>query len=190
MFKKIIKNEVVPNKVVCLSFCVYYIIRENHPLLGITIHDIANAFKQFGYRTTPKLIIRRWFEFKKYIKQNKPVSLKHYIEKGIIFVCESNTIEKRLEIKGFGNSVEIYKKMLLETSNKIMNIVIKTNSGKRYSSLASSIIYTADIVIAEKNNHKRILTQKTLGKYLNISDYTIRDCYNNFLKPLIINKLK
>nr|BDI55032.1 MAG: transcription initiation factor TFIIB [uncultured archaeon] len=190
IFKKITKNEVVPNKVVCLSFCVYYIIKKNHPHLGITIHDIANAFNQIGHRTSPKSIIRQCFEFKKYIKQNKPVSLKHYIEKGITFVCESNTIEKRLEIKGFGNSIEIYRKMLLETSNKIMNIVIKTNSGKRYSSLASSIIYTADIVIARKNKHKKVLTQKTLGKYLNIPEYTIRDCYSNFLKPLIVSKLK
>lgn len=190
MFKKITKNEVVINKVICLSFCVYYIIREKHTLLGIDIHDIANAFKEFGYRTTPKLIVRRWFEFKKYIKQNKPTNLKQYIERYTTLICKNSSLEERLENKGFGNSIGEYKKMLLETSNKIMDIVMKSGSGRRPSRIASSIIYTADVVIAMKNKHRKILTQKTLGKYLNISDFTIRDCYNNFLKPLIVDRLK
>lgn len=190
MFKKITKNEIVSNKVICLSFCVYYIIREKHTLLGIDIHDIANTFNEFGYRTTPRLIVKRWFEFKKYIKQNKPTSLKQHIERYITLICKNSSLEERLKSKGFGNSIETYKEMLLETSNKIMGIVMKSGSGRRPSRIASSIIYTADVVIAEKNKHKRILTQKILGKYLNISDFTIRDCYNNFLKPLIVDRLK
>jgi len=190
MFKKITKNEKVSNKVICLSFCVYYIIREKHGYLGITIHDIANAFKQFGHHTSPKLIVKRWFEFKKYIKQITPIGLKQYIERDIMAICKNSTIKDRLRDKGFNESIEVYKKELLEISDKIMNIVIKSGNGRRPTSLSSSIIYTADILIARKNKHKRILTQKILGKYLNISDFTIRDCYNNFLKPLIVNRLK
>ena len=82
------------------------------------------------------------------------------------------------------NSEERY---LLELEKLCFNILDKLSfQWKKYQFnpffYAGSIIYLADIILAAKNGHNHILTQKIISQFTGIKESTLRNIYIKYLK--------
>lgn len=186
-YKKINKEHKgkVINKISLIATCIFIASRENSHNTPISIKEICYAFNRFHHRVRPHLIFRDILEYSNIFNKiitniRKP---EDYMNKFINKITNINGFKERMNDKNAYIDINEYSSLLLNTSLKILKYIPKTKVMSRNPFiLAASIIYMADIIIAHKNNHKKILTQKIISRATSVAEYSIRDHYINLLK--------
>lgn len=191
-YNKIIKrattsNQEIPNHVSLIASCLFLASREFSSQAPITIQELCNSFKDFGHRVNCKMIIRDMLKFKKHvnIKRTNHDS-KDYLERLINKLYHDDGFNERFIAKGISTDLKTYIHQLKQNSYKILeNISKSVKSCRNPFILAGASIYGADVILAKKNNTKRVLTQKVLSTATGIAEYSIRDHYCSVIKPTI-----
>lgn len=188
-FKKIIKNEEkVINNISLIAFCIFYAARKETHNAPITINEIARAFRIFGHRVSPKLILRDGITYKHHLsKDTEPHKSEHYLTRLIYEVINHKELEIKLQKKKtMWNKME-FKNLLIQKSSEILkNLTSWHRGGRNPFILTAAVIYLADKLIAREYNQRAILTQKMISQATKIAEYSIRDHYVNLLKPIFI----
>jgi len=182
-------EEKIVNNVSLIAFCLYFSITQQTQRI-ITISEVADTFNKFGSRVTPRLMMRDGLLYGKHIgKDHKPYTIENYLNKFLTEICSSLWIKTRLIKKEISYTPEQYKKNLTQIS-KLIITKYPIERGFRPSTISAAIIYCADRVLSLKINHKRILTQKIIADTTGVHEFTLREIYNNYLKPKIFSEPK
>lgn len=188
-YKKIIKKEKkVINNISLIGFCIFYAARKELHNAPINISEISEAFKNFGHRVNPRLILRDGLRYKIHLNNNAtPHKSEDYLIRLIDQVINHNNLAIRLKNKGCLWKKGEYRMELINKSQKILKTLTSWDRGGRNPFiLTGAVIYLADKLLAAQFNHKSILTQKLIADSTNIAEYSIRDHYVNLLKPLFL----
>ncbi len=200
-YKKILAAEgKFHTNITTLAYCVYEAKKLEKQNAPINIEEIAEAFRGHAHRVTSRLILRRGLDYGHHIKQilksknkNKKVnrnSSLNYFERLISNIANKTSLKDRLKMKENSWSVSHYVMQLKRKSFDVYRALpILLSGGRNPFILAGAIIYLADKLLAKEHHHKSILTQKIIAKATNITEYSIRDHYVNFLKPLFAKNL-
>jgi transcription initiation factor TFIIIB Brf1 subunit/transcription initiation factor TFIIB len=186
-YKKIVKMEgKVINNISLIAFCIFYAVRKEYQNAPITINEIAKAFQSFGHRVNPRLILRDGIRYKHHLnKESIPHKSEDYLIRLINQVISHGDLEDRLEKKNSNWSKYEFQNNLNKKCKEILkNLPLWHRGGRNPFILTGAIIYLADKLLARKNDHKSVLTQKIIAEATNIAEYSIRDHYVNLLKPL------
>ncbi len=188
-FKKILKNEKkVINNISLIAFCIFYAARKETHNAPITITEIAKAFRTFGHRVSPKLILRDGITYKHHLsKDTEPHKSEHYITRLVYEVVSHKDLELKLKKKRTSWSKAEYKNQLIQKTAEILKrLNFWYRGGRNPFILAGAVIYLADKLIAREYDQRAILTQKMIAETTKIAEYSIRDHYVNLLKPIFI----
>ncbi|MFX1233176.1 MAG: hypothetical protein ACFFBY_01350 [Promethearchaeota archaeon] len=188
-YKKILKKEKkVINNISLIGFCIFYAARRELHNAPININELSEAFKNFGHRVNPRLILRDGLRYKIHLNNNTtPHKSEDYLIRLIDQVVNHNDLELRLKTKGCTWKKGEYRMKLINESQKILlKLTSWDRGGRNPFILTGAVIYLADKLLAEQFNHKSILTQKLISDSTNIAEYSIRDHYVNLLKPLFL----
>ncbi|MFX1590269.1 MAG: hypothetical protein ACFFC1_19220 [Promethearchaeota archaeon] len=190
-YKKIVKNEKkVINNISLIAFCTFYAARKELHNAPININEISQAFQNFGHRVNPRLILRDGLRYKIHLNNKiTPHRSEDYLIRLVDQVVNHNELEVRLKKKACLWKKNEYKIELINNCQKILKQLNSWDRGGRNPFiLTGAIIYLADKLLANNNNHKSILTQKLISEATHIAEYSIRDHYVNLLKPIFIER--
>ena len=128
--------------------------------------------------------------YKNYLTNTaKPHACEDYITRLINDVIHHSGTEQRLLRKKAPWTLNEFKINLMHKSREILENLSQWHRGGRNPFiLTGAIIYLADKLLAEENEHKAVLTQNLISEATNIAEYSIRDHYVNLLKPLFFPK--
>ncbi len=179
------KAPAIVNHVSLIGFCIFQASKENKSHSPISIKEICNTFRLLGHRINPKLIIRDYLEYQKYLTtRTKPHQSEDYISRFIDNVVSSRDVMERMIQKGSQWHKEEYRRLL---NKKCLHILKTLHYNIRASRnpyiLASTVVYCADRLLAREFNSKPILTQKIASLAMQIPEYSIRDHYVKIFKP-------
>ncbi|KKN57941.1 hypothetical protein LCGC14_0557240 [marine sediment metagenome] len=186
-YKKIIKNESkVINNISLIAFCIFYAVRKEDHNAPITINEISRAFKNYGHRVNPKLILRDGIRYKHHLKnESPPHKSEDYLVRLIDQVINHNDLEERLKKKRIvWSKNEFQNKLIILCRTLLKKLTSWHRGGRNPFILTGAIIYLADKLLARENCQKAILTQKLIAEATQIAEYSIRDHYVNLLKPM------
>ena len=160
LYKKILKEYTksnIINNISLIAACVYVNIKGyNAPK---SIQEIAEAFKEYGHRVTPRLILR---DAMKYTKVVKPFILKlrrnitptsqskAYLTKMVNQVINELS-DERIQKKAKSYAKEQFKIDLMKVSRKMLTYFDKhkeLKGGKNPQIFTASTIYCADLIIS------------------------------------------
>ncbi|MFX0026898.1 MAG: hypothetical protein ACFE8M_10860 [Candidatus Hermodarchaeota archaeon] len=190
-YKKIVKNEKkVINNISLIAFCIFYAARKELHNAPININEISQAFQNFGHRVNPRLILRDGIRYKIHLNNKiTPHKSEDYLVRLVDQVVNHNELEVRLKKKACLWKKDEYKLELINNCQKILKKLSSWDRGGRNPFiLTGAVIYLADKLLANINNHKSILTQKLISEATCIAEYSIRDHYVNLLKPLFVEQ--
>jgi transcription initiation factor TFIIIB Brf1 subunit/transcription initiation factor TFIIB len=200
LYKKIYQNynedseKEIANNITLIAMCVYISTKLNS--LPISIQKISETFKSFGHRVSPRLIMRDKMEYMQCIKpfilklmreRKNLCNSQKYLPKMISSVINNLTKERVKKKTKNKYSKEQFKKDLTKVSTKVLAFFDKhkeLKGGKNPQIFTASVIYTANLIIAEILEHKAILTQRMVSQATGVAEYSIRDHYVNAIKPI------
>lgn len=179
------KAPLIVNHVSLIGCCIFQASKENKSHSPIGIKELCKTFRLLGHRINPKLIIRDYLEYQKFLNNRiKPHQSEDYISKFIDCIVNSELVIKRMKQKRSIWNKEQYRKQL---NKKCYEILKKLKYNVRCSRnpyiLAATVVYCADRLLARENESKAILTQKIASLTMNIPEYSIRDHYVKIFKP-------
>jgi len=186
-YRKILKAEGrVFNNISLLAFCIYYASREDSANSPITIREISEAFRSFGHRARPKLILRDGLYYKRHLNpETRPHKTEDYVNRLINNIFNYEKLEERMKYKGVSWTKLEYQGYLTQKCFEILKrLSFKQRGGRNPYILTGAVIYLADKMLGVENKQKTILTQKIIYEATKIAEYSIRDHYVNLLKPL------
>lgn len=190
-YRKIIKSEgKVINNISLIAFCIYYATVEEKESEPLSIFEIVEAFNKYGYRVSAKLIIRDGLLYKKHLKSDTmPHRSEVYLTRLIDKVINHEGLEDRLRQKKSEWSKEEFNIKITKTCRELLTkLTAQHRGGRSPFILTGAVIYTADRVLAQRNDQKAVLTQKIISEATGIAEYSIRDHYVHLLKRLFIQK--
>ncbi|NHK31998.1 MAG: hypothetical protein FK730_11645 [Asgard group archaeon] len=184
------KIEKISNHIVLVALCLMVAIRESAANAPIRLSEIVNLFKDLGHRVSGKAIVKLAqilpFELGISLKIRKS---EDYIQRIVSTILENNDIKNRLTELEF--SAIDYENRLLRYSREILGDTnLRTRGGRNPYIFAVSVVYCADRIIGKIQNHRQILTQKTLAIICQVAEYSIRDHHRTVLKEKLNQKIK
>ncbi|NHJ41048.1 MAG: hypothetical protein FK731_13535 [Asgard group archaeon] len=183
------KIEKISNHIVLVALCLMVAIRESAANAPIRLSEIVNLFKDLGHRVSGKAIVK----LAQILPSELGISLKirkseDYIQRIVSSILENDDIMIRLKELGFSD-IE-YEKRLIKYSREILSETnLKTRGGRNPYIFAVSVVYCADRIIGKIQNHRQILTQKTLASICQVAEYSIRDHHRTVLKEKLNQKI-
>jgi len=183
------KIEKISNHIVLVALCLMVAIRESASNAPVRLSEIVGVFKDLGHRVSGKSIVK--------LAQMLPVELgvslrirksEDYLQRIVASILGSQEIGHRL--RNLDLTPEEYRKKLLQYSRELLSeLNLKSRGGRNPYIFAVSVVYCADRIIARINNHRQILTQKTLSEICKVAEYSIRDHHRTVLKYKLKEKL-
>ncbi|NHI93286.1 MAG: hypothetical protein EAX96_12380 [Candidatus Lokiarchaeota archaeon] len=190
-YQKIIRNEMkITNHLTLAALCLLLAAREFKENGPLTVQEIANTFKKYGHRVSPRSIIQLSLKIKPEfpnIFNKKSRKSEEYMPRIISNVMNFQEIKSRLKSKNI--DLRFYERNLLnESMNILKNLDNKSRGGRNPFILAVATVYAADQKISEKYRFKSILTQNLLSRCTQTAEYSIRDHWRTLLVQFIKNK--
>lgn len=181
--------EKISNHIVLVALCLMVAIRESAANAPIRLSEIVNLFKDLGHRVSGKAIVK----LAQILPTELGISLRirkseDYLQRIVSTITENDEVKKRLRELEFP-AID-YEKGLLKYSREILcETNLKTRGGRNPYIFAVSVVYCADRIIGKVQNHRQILTQKTLASICQVAEYSIRDHHRTVLKEKLNQKI-
>jgi len=178
LYKKIVKSRVhIENRMTCMLACLYVAIRERkYPL---RIDELITVFQDHGHRVNKRLVVQTILKHGKILRGRtlamKPVD---YIQKALSNLARDPEIKKKCDQSSIQSIARLAREIVTYCQERIQA------NPRPYSLLAASI-YAANRLVLKKKGIKP-LSQKMMGTALKIPEYTLRDTYNNHVKPFLL----
>ncbi|RLF16480.1 MAG: hypothetical protein DRJ66_03100 [Thermoprotei archaeon] len=167
--------------------CVIVAIRELGHTAPVTLQEVINTFNANGARVNPMKMLWRLKELETRLGYKIPLrSCKDYVWRFVQELLKDEAIQSKL--RSYNVNPEIYKHKLALLALHLLRNAENKRGGRRPSIVALAAIYAADRILAFRENHKPILTQRYIAKVAKISESTLREHYSLLFKSIVIKE--
>jgi len=173
--------------VLLAAACLLIAVRELKHAAPITLQEIVSAFNQNGVKVNPMKTLWTIKNIEQLLGNRIPLrSCKDYVWRLTQEAIKNPIVQKKL--RELGIDPEIYKHRLALLAIMLLNKVEERKGGRRPLITALASIYAADRILAFRENHKPILTQRIIARIGAIAESTLREHYASLFKDIVIKE--
>lgn len=188
---KIINNEkVIPNKVSLMGYCLYYTTKLDKEYAPISLPQIIREFNELGHRLNARMLWRDALLYSEYFPEKEVSKPINYIGRYAADISNNTDVIKKLKNNGYHGDKATFRQEL-ENMGKMMLDKLPEGlfQGCSPRNVAAMILYASGILLANKHNFDaKFLSQKNIGTSTGVHDYSIREIYGKYIKPIFIKQ--
>jgi transcription initiation factor TFIIIB Brf1 subunit/transcription initiation factor TFIIB len=184
LLRKNFKKEGSISTLAMAAFCLLHANRLNGNRL-LTSKEVIDAFRRMGHRLAPFDLIKAGLLYRKLLNE-KPKILRS--EDALVMILERifSNEEVNFILKSCGEKHFELKRKLFRSGMKLLREVKSVQRGGRSPILlATTALYAAERKLAIEENRRPMLTQRLLAKAMHVSEYSVREHFRLFFRPLL-----
>jgi len=173
--------------VLLAAACLIIAVRELKHAAPVTLQEVVSAFNQNGAKVNPMRTLWTIKNIEQLLGSRIPLrSCKDYVWRLTQEAIKNPVVQRKLRESGI--DPEIYKHRLALLAIMLLNKVEEKKGGRRPLITALASIYAADRILAFRENHKPILTQRIIARIGEIAESTLREHYASLFKDIVIRE--